>query len=189
MISLIKNKIVRIIIILAIAFILLIYDPILFAFDFIVILITSGLWKLSKGKWEKRIKKDEAQKWRKSVVFNLYLFLFMISSLLTSYLWINRPPQISNEPPNILNYIANLNDFSFLFFTFIFIIFCLWKKAPKQILSIPLVSILIILIPGIIDIFVPWELILELYTHIILQLLIIMWAFYIRFIYLVKHTK
>ncbi|MBR9704653.1 hypothetical protein GOV12_04525 [Candidatus Pacearchaeota archaeon] len=187
MINLFKNKmkpiinIVSILLILLILILLTIYDFSLIFF-IVPILIILGLWKLSKGKWEKRISREDARKWRRSIIFTIYLVLFIVSSLLIFYLGINRPPQISNEPPNILNYLADLNMIGFaLFINIIFITFCIWKKAPKQILSIPFVYLILGMTPGLIGTFISLKIFENLYAFSVLPILQIFWGLYVRF--------
>lgn len=151
-----------------------------------ITIIIIGLWIFSRGKWEKNIKKEEARKWRVSVIFILYLILFFIHSILSSYLWINMPPQISHEPPNILNYLDDLNTIGFvLFINIIFVSFLMWKKAPKQILSLPLISIILFTFPAFVNYWI-WEIAVKLYIFAILPILNIVLAFYVRFIFLKK---
>jgi len=140
----------------------------------------------SKGKWEKNINKEEAKKWRKSAILTFYTILLVIHSILFSYLWINIPPSISHEPANYLNSLDNLNTIVFVFFiNIVFISFLMWKKAPKQILSLPIISIILFTIPGFVNSLI-WEIATRLYLFSILPILNIIWAIYIRFVFLRK---
>lgn len=181
-------------IILLVAIILLILSILLLFYDIGIIFFILPLeiiilsWIFTKGKWEKFIKTEEAIKWKKSIIFNIYLVLFILNSIIEIYYLINRPLSLSNDPTS---YINPLTYFAFAFVTIgniIFIFFLMWKKAPKQILSLPITSVIItFIISNALISLGFWEDTLT-YSIILILLFIlnILWAFYIRFIFLRK---
>lgn len=141
------------------------------------------LWIFSKGKWEIKLDKEDSSKWKKSTIFNFYLILFIFHSLFNLYFWIVRPSYTSDELEfSRLLYLGALDLVGFiLLINFLFIIFLMRKKAPKQILSIPLISIINFIIPGIIPF---WSIAMKSYVFAILPVLQIIWTIYVRFIFL-----
>lgn len=144
-------------------------------------------WLFTKGNWEKAIRKEDTRKWKKSIIFNIYLILLILNLILEIFLLVNRPPSISNEPANYLNSLSYLSFGFTTLVNLIFISFLLWKKAPKQILSLPLISLTAALIipQGLIAVGL-WGTSIFSLTFILLPILQIIWALYVRFIFLKK---
>ena len=160
-----------------------------FELTFIEIILIS--WILNKGRWEKELKREDATKWRRSKIFRVYLILFTLYSILDAYLWINRPPSLSNEPGNILNSLDFINFGFLITINLIFIVFLIWKKSPKQILSLPLLLIITFTIPIIVlgINFQLWNVFIKNYIFAVLPLLQLIWLYYVRFIFLKKRES
>lgn len=142
-------------------------------------------WLFTKGNWEKNMKKENAKKWKKSLIFNIYLILLILNLILELYLLVNRPPSLSHEPLNYLNSLANLNFVFVTLVNLIFMSFSLWKKSPKQILSLPLISFLsTFIVPEILIVVGLFGKPLFSLTFILLPVAQIIWALYIRFVFL-----
>ena len=191
----IKNKLKFIGILLAIVLIIIgIYFLLSNNPSFILIVFTEIIilsWVFTKGKWEENRNKNEVESWRKSIIFNIYLLLLIIHSILSVYLWINRPPSLSDQPGNFLNTLDFINFFGFvIFINTLSILILILKRAPKQILSLPLLALFISMIPAItaninfefLGIFI------YNYFFAILSGLQLIWLYYIRFIFL-KNRK
>jgi len=142
-------------------------------------------WILSKGKWEKKVNEKNATTWRSSKIFAIYLVLFILHSFFGSFYLVDVVgiPRIEREFPRFY-IIAGFDLMVFIIINVIFIIICIRKRAPKQILSIPLIEFIRYTIPITLSKLGLFYLALESYFLAVLPLLQIIWALYVRFVFL-----